>query len=401
MTNTPLPPDRSETPPAAASRQSRNGGVLRWLIPFGLMLAALAGVGVMVGLVRNKQTAEPEPAAVDRINVSVEAVQPVAERADEILLPATVEANRIVHVAAEVPGRIDAVLCEEGAACARGDQLVRLNTDLLQAEFDRVKSQAEFDRREYERIAALEEGGAATERQVEEAKSRLEISEANLAYTRSQLERAKIVAPIGGILDRVPVEEGEYLQPGMRVASIVEMDVVKVLVDVPEPDVGYFRVGDTAEVLYRNNGEERSRTGEVAYISEVADTRTRTTPLEIRVKNDDGALNVGQIVKVRLTRRVLKDLIMVPLLAVIPLDRGNRVYVVEDDIARVRAVETTRFIRKDENGIDRVQIVSGLEPGDRLIVDGHRFVGDGQEVEVVATGAEALQILKVEGALGR
>ncbi len=92
---------------------------------------------------------------------------------------------------------------------------------------------------------------------------------------------------------------------------------------------------------------------------------------------------------------------MVPLLAVIPLDRGNRVYVVEDDIARVRAVETTRFIRKDENGIDRVQIVSGLEPGDRLIVDGHRFVGDGQEVEVVATGAEALQILKVEGALGR
>jgi len=94
-------------------------------------------------------------------------------------------------------------------------------------------------------------------------------------------------------------------------------------------------------------------------------------------------LHGGQIVEVVLTRRVVKDAIMAPLLAVIPLEDGAAVYVVNDGKAKRHDV-TLGLIRGRE-----VQIVSGLAVGERLIVAGHRFVGPGQDVRIVKMDGSA------------
>jgi membrane fusion protein (multidrug efflux system) len=85
-------------------------------------------------------------------------------------------------------------------------------------------------------------------------------------------------------------------------------------------------------------------------------------------------------VQARLTRQVLQDVIMIPLLAVIPMEEGKSVYVVESSKAERREVKL---------GVikgDRIQVTSGLQPGDQLIVAGHRFVAPGQNVNVVSEG---------------
>ena len=326
---------------------------------------------------RKLEAAEPPPT-----NVEVQVVKALPEMADTLLLPAVVEPNRIVKVAAEVAGRVERIHVKEGSPCEKGELVIEINTDLLQAEYERARAQARYDEREYDRTKFLyEQGGDVTESELEQAISRMELSGATLATAKAMLERAKIAAPAAGILNRLPVEEGEYVSPGMVVAEIVDMDTAKVAVRVPESDVPFLATGDKAEVLAAVKGEEREFQGPISYISELADEGTRSTRAEISVDNRQRELRSGQIVRVRLLRRVLKDVIMIPLYAVIPLEEGKAVYVVEEG-----SEEMTAQRRDVKLGVikgEEVQIESGLEPGDRLIVAGHRFVAPGQRVEVV------------------
>jgi membrane fusion protein (multidrug efflux system) len=98
--------------------------------------------------------------------------------------------------------------------------------------------------------------------------------------------------------------------------------------------------------------------------------------MEITLDNEQGLVRSGQIVSVNLTRRIIKDAVLIPLLAVVPMEEGNSVYVVNSTEARRRDVEL---------GIikgDRVRITGGIEPGDKLIIEGHRFVAPGQKVNI-------------------
>ena len=172
------------------------------------------------------------------------------------------------------------------------------------------------------------------------------------------------------------MEVGEYVSPGDPVAEIVNIDEVKVVVDVPERDVQYLEVGQTVDVLLRNP-VETTTAGKITYISELADAGTRTTRLEIMVDNRDHALRSGQIVRARLTRRVLEDVIMIPLGAVIPLENGKVVYLVRDGCAERREIELG-FIKGRS-----VRVLRGLEDGEQLIIVGQRYVGPGHPVAVV------------------
>ncbi len=158
----------------------------------------------------------------------------------------------------------------------------------------------------------------------------------------------------------------------------MDNDTVKVVVDVPERDISYFAVGQTAEVFVNVKGHEISMTGIISFISELADAQTRSTRVEISLDNKKRRLRSGQIVLVRLTRQMIKDAILIPLLAVIPMEDSKAVYVVNSKEAQRRQV-VLGVIKGDH-----VLVKSGLEPGDRLIIAGHRFVAPGQQVDIVS-----------------
>jgi membrane fusion protein (multidrug efflux system) len=124
-------------------------------------------------------------------------------------------------------------------------------------------------------------------------------------------------------------------------------------------------------------GQEQTFTGTIVYISASADAATRSTRTEIAVDNEEGLLHSGQVVQLQLTRRRIPDALVIPLLAVIPMEEGHTVFVASDGQAERRDVSL---------GIlqgDQVQIVDGLQDGDRLIVSGHRFLAPGQKIRIV------------------
>ncbi len=346
---------------------------VKLLIAFG----TLAALGAVSQLPQRKQEAPATEAPP--VKVAVMTVTAAPELPDTFELPAVVEPNRIVTVSAEADGRIEWIGVKEGDLVRAGDPLIRLNTDLLRAQFQRAEAQAKFNQTEFDRIKGLVDKGAAPVRDLDSAAAQLAINKAQLEECRVRLARAQITAPLTGVLNDLPVELGEYvtMMPLTTLAKIVDIDTVKVAVEVPERDMAFLATGQKAEVSLNDRGQPCSLNGTITFISQIADARTRSTHMEITLPNQQHVLHSGQIVTVRLTRQILKDAIMIPLLAVIPMEDGRAVYVVESAKAARRNVELGTI-----KG-DRIQIRSGLTPGDKLIVAGHRFVAPGQKVDIV------------------
>jgi membrane fusion protein (multidrug efflux system) len=332
---------------------------------------------------------ETPPAETPSVNIETEVVAAQPELADEFSLPAVVEANRVVDVSAEVSGRIERIHGREGAAYRAGDRLIDLNTDLLKAEYESAAANARHAAIRYRRISNLHKEGSVTDRDLDQAEADLAVANAAADAARARLDRAVIVAPINGVLNRVPVEEGEYVGEGAPVAQMVEIDTVKVVIQVPEREVQYFKTESdaraasitdpppTARVMATIRGREISLEGTITYIAQLADPQTRSTRMEITLDNRERLLRSGQIVRAWLTRRVLRDVIMVPLAAVIPQEEGQAVYIVNDGKAERRDVRLGLIKGR------AVRILSGLKPGDSLVVAGHRFVAPGQPVKVI------------------
>jgi membrane fusion protein, multidrug efflux system len=365
---------KTEANPAG---ERRTGRILVKLIIAGVAIGVLILLAFMPSP-KQEVVATPAPP----VNVTVLPVTPEPKLPDTFDLPAVIEPNQVVTIAAEVAGRVEWIGPREGAVVKAGDLLMRLNTDLLQAEFESIQAQAKNDQTEFERQQGLVKGGASPSKELDQAATQAAISQARLEEVRARLRRTRIAAPTKGVLNRLLVEQGEYVQTGAAVADVVQIDIVKVAVDVPERDIPFFAQGQRVEVLADIKDHPQSFEGKITFISSVADGRTRSTRMEIRLANRDGILRSGQIVRARLTRQIIENAILIPLLAVIPMENGYAVYVVEDSKA-VRREVLIGIIKGD-----RVQIVQGLQPGDQLIVSGHRFVAPGQVVNVVPPAAE-------------
>jgi len=354
-------------------------------VVIGAVILTLAGGTVAVIALAPGRNPQTPPKKVNVVNVEVMRIEPLPKMDQTVVLHGQIEANRVVDVAAEVAGRIDKIHLAEGRPCTKGEPLIQLNGEILDAELRRAKATADFSRRELERLTKLRAREAATAVEVDQARSQAEATKAALDLAQARLDRATILAPIDGVLNRVPVEVGEYVAPGDKVAQIVEVNPVKVMVDVPERVIQHVRLGSRHPVILDLRGD-RKQNGTVTYIGELADQKTRTTRVELTVPNPGRKLasgqtvrelRSGQIVTVELKLRTHANAVMIPLRAVIPLEQGKVVYVVEHDEAVRREVELGLI-----KGFD-IQVTQGLKAGDRLIVNGQQLVGPHQKVHVI------------------
>lgn len=337
-----------------------------------ILLAVLAVVGVAMMPGRK---AAPAKTDLIPVNVCVQTIQPIAEMPDTVELPGVVEVNAVVKVSAEVEGRIEKIMVEEGQTVKKGQQIICLNTDLLQADFDRAVADDELKAKDLERVETLFAKKIANEQERDQARTNRAVSQAARKIAKARLDRAVICSPLAGILDKLPVKEGEYVAPGSCISQIVDKEIVKVNVQVSEQDVPKIRLKDAAQVRLG----QREFPGKITYIGQVADPMTRTTRIEVEVDNKDYALHSGQVVRAFLDRGSMKDVIMVPLAAVIPLEDGKEVFCMQDGKACSKKV-TLGVIKGD-----KVQIMpdkNTLRQGDNLIVVGQRYVSDGQVVAI-------------------
>jgi membrane fusion protein (multidrug efflux system) len=313
------------------------------------------------------------------LNVEVETLQPT-EFVEVVRLPGIVAANRDVVVSAEESGQITQVLVEKGASVGAGQPILRIDDRLLSSQVAQARAQASLASEVWARRKRLfEVDKVGSELAYLEAKYQAEQAQAALATLERRLERTVVTAPIEGVLDARLVEVGTMVNPGTEVARIVDLDPVKVVGGVPERYAADIRPGARAGVeIDALEGQQFS--GTVHYVGVAVDPSNRTFPIEFQLPNPGRAVKPEMVANIEVVRRVIADALVVPQEALVRVEEGYVVFVVEDDHAVARPVTIGPSQR------NQAVVTSGLKAGDRLVVVGQKQLAAGDRVRIVGEG---------------
>lgn len=296
---------------------------------------------------------------------------------DYLVLPGTVRPYEDIDLAAKSSGTVKWVGPKEGDRIQKGEKLLELDMEAVATRIDEARARYDQAVKDYDRMKKLYEENIVSKGQLDNAKTTLDTSKAALDAVGVSLDDGNLTSPINGILDRLNVDQGEYINPGQTVMKIVNINKVKIELPVPEKDILYFEKGQLVKIEMENTkGEKQEFSGTIDFVSMTAESATRTYVVKVVVNNPDHILRPGMIVRAHLVRRNIKEAIAVPFFTIIDREDGKAVFVVEDGIARVRPIEYGIFQR----GI--VEIRSGLEIGDQLVIVGQRNLVEGEKVEV-------------------
>jgi membrane fusion protein (multidrug efflux system) len=333
-------------------------------------------------LLEFRRASEPAAAATAQSVLKVR-VHPVApERLTERLAATgTVRANEQVEIVSEISGKISEISFEEGSRVAQGALLLKIDDSELLAERQRALYRVELAERAEARQQQLLDEGVISSETYDVALGELNVLRAELQLIEAQLLKTEIRAPFGGIIGLRWVSPGSYLSSQTRIASLHDLDPVKLDFAVPERYSALMQIGD--EITFRVDGFERSFPGTVYAIEPSVDASTRSLRMRARCPNSDGALVPGTFANVDLVLRSVDDALTVPSIAIIPELGGKKVFIYDDGTAQPRSVETG--IRTE----NEVQITSGLADGDMVIVSGILQLRPGLEVEIEEPTAES------------
>ncbi|MFH1155084.1 MAG: efflux RND transporter periplasmic adaptor subunit [Pseudomonadota bacterium] len=342
------------------------------MIVAGIVLGGLIKTEKQSIEARNASAVKPERPPVNVVELELKPL----EIRDSINLPGSIEPWTRLDLKARINGTVDQVLVKEGDFVKEGTLLARVETDDYQIALDRARASYKQAVASYERDRAIYAKGMVPTAQIEARETTVQTAKADLADAELLLSRCSITAPMPGVIQRLDVKQGLLVSLGDPVAEILRIDRVKAVVGIPESDITPVRKLDTVDVTVQALDNVRV-TGIRHFLSPAPDSAARLYRLELALDNSDQKILPGMFVRADVVKQVVRNAVVVPFYSVISRKMEHYVYVDDNGVARKKPV--TLGIMEQW----MVQITSGLESGQRLIIEGHRDVEDGQAIKAV------------------
>ncbi|MCL6451691.1 MAG: efflux RND transporter periplasmic adaptor subunit [Acetobacteraceae bacterium] len=405
------------------------------VLALGLALVSLAlsGAGCAAGRAQGEGEAGAVPVAVaDATSGDIQV---------RALVPGQVAPRSEVTVCARVGGRVAEAAVSLGARVEAGQLLVRLESQDMEAQVrqaqaaldaaranlarlqkgarpqEREQAQAQVAQAEaayqdalanFSRVERLWADGAVSQQQYEASRLQLRTAEAALTAAReqlsliqegsgaevlaaaaaqvrqaqaalelaqSQLAQTRVVAPSAGLVAACNVEAGELVSPGLPLLTLVDIDRVVIEVGLAQDLVNLVSPGQELEVLVPAAGEAAT-TARVTAVAPAADARTRTFLAQLEADNPGHRLKPGMFCQVLVVQAEHHGVLLVPQEALVESEGRTLVFVAEDGVARERRVEVGL-----RDGA-RAEVLSGLKPGERVVVAGQHYLHDGARIRV-------------------
>ena len=359
-------------------------------MPRFLLLALCVLIVVLAGAIDRKSAsiASSKEAAEKNgkpaVNAVTLALQPTTI-SDRINLPGNIEPWTTLGLLSKLNGTVEEVLVREGQRVKRGDVIARIDDDDYRIAVERTEAAYNLARAEFERDRAIYAKGVIPTATLDTNRTRMETTKADFEDAKLQLSRCLVTAPMDGVMQKVDAKVGLQLAVGDPIAEIIDIERVKAVVGIPESDVtavrGLHAIDFTVQAL-----AGRRLTGKVHYLSSSPETVARIFRLELEVDNKAGDILPGMFLRADIVKKALAEAIVVPYYSVISRNDEQYVYVEEDGVAKKRNIRLGVM----EKWL--VEVVQGLKSGDRLIVEGHRDVEDGQPVKVVKAAREMKEL---------
>ena len=343
---------------------------------FVIAVVVVLVLAFTVGTVANRagKSGKAEAKTADALPTVQAIMTPEATHEYVVAIRGRTEAARSVVVRSETAGVVAATPAIEGSFVRKGTVLCRLNVDARQATLDQARANLRSRQLQQKASADLAARGYRSQTQVLQDQANLDAASATVRQAELGVEQMSIRAPFDGVFDKRDAEVGAYLSPGQPCGTMIELNPLLIVGDLPETEASKVKVGSTANAQL-TSGETLA--GKVRYAAREADAQTRTYRIEITTANPQMTRS-GLSAAVRINAGS-GPAHLVPLSSLV-LDAAGRQgvrYVLADDKV---AFAPIKVLEETPQGI----WVTGLRGPARVITVGQSYVAEGQKVRVAA-----------------
>jgi membrane fusion protein (multidrug efflux system) len=318
---------------------------------------------------KNKSPQQQPPPVVDVIVTQPQMVSNTIEA------NGTVVANEFVELHPEATGRITYLNVPEGKFITKGTAIARINDEDLVANLNKSKAALTLAQDYVNRLKPLLSVQGINQADYDAAVNAVISNQADIQYTQALIDKTVIRAPFDGVVGLRQVSIGAYVSNADVIATMQQVNNLKMDFTVPEEYGKYITTGSTVQVTLDASNDTLKHKARVIAIEPQANTATRN--LKIRaILQDNTKANPGAFVKVFFSQGESRQSILVPTNSVIPSDINKQLILVKD--GKAQFTDVTTGVRLQST----VEITKGVSPGDTVVVTGVLFAKDKKPVKV-------------------
>jgi membrane fusion protein (multidrug efflux system) len=293
---------------------------------------------------------------------------------NDIVLTGSLLANESVELASEISGKIDNIYFSEGQYVQEGKLLLQTNVADLKANLQRLKYTAQLNSETEKRQKQLLEKEAISKEEYDIAFTNLKTTQAEIDALEAEIDKSRIRAPFSGYIGLRYVSVGSYITPSSQIASLYNVDPIKIEFSVPSRYSALVKKG--SNITFSSEAENEEREAKVYAIEPQIDPVTRTLSARAQAPNPNNTLIPGQFIRINLSLENRENAILVPTTAIMPKADGHTVFIIKEGRAHLKDVEL------GARTANRVEILKGIAQGDTVAIAGVPQLKDRAEIEI-------------------
>src|SRR5450432_869615 len=317
-------------------------------------------------------SSKPKAAAAVVVDVLVASTKPMSNNLE---VNGTVVANEYVELHPEASGRLTYLYVPEGKLIKKGTLIAKVNNADLQAQVDKSKVALDLAMKTEQRDKQLLAVNGLNQSDYDAALNIVNGFKADIEYNQALLDKTILKAPFDGYIGLRQVSVGAYVTPATLIATLLQLDKIKIDFTIPEDYSSTLKVGAMVDVNMDETG--KTRKAKIIAIEPQVNLATRNMTVRAILENNDA--NPGSFVKVLVKSGLNKKAIMIPTNALIPDDKNNQVVLVKNGQANF--VNVTTGIRLSNS----VEVTAGIKEGDTVVVTGVLFARPKSPLQVRST----------------
>ncbi|MDZ4330352.1 MAG: efflux RND transporter periplasmic adaptor subunit [Flavobacterium sp.] len=296
-------------------------------------------------------------------SMSVNGIVAIPQTFDNNLsLSGSIEANEQVEIRSEVSGIVEAIYFQEGSNVSKGQVLFKVNDLELRAQLRQTSTREGLASENERRAKLLLQKEAISQEEYDLARADLKSAQAQSQLIKAQIAKTSVRAPFSGRIGLRSISPGTYITPTILVAKLVNTGKLKITFSIPEKYAS--QVKTNTYISFTVSGSTEKYTAKVYAIEPEVAVATRTLQVRAIAENKNGKLLPGTFADVELPLDIIKDAIVVPTEAIIPVQNGKKVFISSNGQAKEVMIETAT--RTDAS----ILVLSGLKAGDTIITSG-------------------------------
>ena len=337
------------------------------LILIGLIGYRITSNKAEAGKNNNKADKKP-PTMVDAIVLSEK------DFANVISLSGSIEANENVEIRSEASGIVEQIYFTEGTNVSKGQVLLKVNDIELRAQLSQATTKQSLASENERRAKLLLQKEAISQEEYDIASAEFRSLKAQSQLIQAQIAKTSIRAPFSGKIGLRNISPGTYVTPATLITKLVSSNQVKISFSIPEKYATEVENNTTVKIMMPNSSE--SFAAKIYAIDPEIEVATRTLKVRAIADNPANKLIAGTFATVELPLKNIKNAILVPTEAVIPIQNGKVVYIATNGKAKEMKIETLTRTAKD------VVVTSGIKAGDTLVVSGVMAIKNDSDIQI-------------------